>query len=73
MRVRLNMRLSYILKKDAKKDVKKGNRIAPCCYTEEELDEEIRLSEASGVATDAEVVAMFAKWGLKKTDLILLK
>lgn len=34
----------------------------PCCFTEEELDEEIRLSEASGFATDEEVAAMFAKW-----------
>ena len=34
----------------------------PGRVTEEELDEEIRLSEASGVATDEEVAAMFAKW-----------
>ena len=34
----------------------------PCRFTEEELDEEIRLSEASGFATDEEVDAMFAKW-----------
>ena len=34
----------------------------PCRFTEEELDEEIRLSEASGFATDEEVAAMFAKW-----------
>ena len=34
----------------------------PCCFKEEELDEEIRLSEASGFATDEEVAAMFAKW-----------
>ena len=34
----------------------------PCCFTEEELVEEIRLSEASGFATDEEVAAMFAKW-----------
>lgn len=36
----------------------------PCCFTEEELDEEIKQSEASGVATDEEVAAIFAKWGL---------
>jgi hypothetical protein len=36
----------------------------PCCFTEEELDEELKLSEASGIATDEEVAAMFAKWGL---------
>lgn len=34
----------------------------PCCFTEEEFDEEIRLSEASGFATDKEVAAMFDKW-----------
>jgi hypothetical protein len=38
----------------------------PCVFTEEELDEEIRLSEASGIATDEEVAAMYAKWGLYK-------
>ena len=36
----------------------------PCCFTEEELDEEIKQSEASGVATEEEVAALFAKWGL---------
>lgn len=34
----------------------------PCVFTEEEFDEEIRLSEASGIATDEEVAAMFARW-----------
>ena len=37
----------------------------PCRFTEEELDEEIRLSEAS-FATDEEVAAMFAKWRIWK-------
>lgn len=35
----------------------------PCCYTEEELDEEIRLSEASGYISQEEALAKFAKWG----------
>ncbi len=35
----------------------------PCRFTEEELDEVIRRSEASGNATDAEVKSFFAKWG----------
>ena len=34
----------------------------PCRFTGEELDGEIRLSEASGFAADEEVAAMFAKW-----------
>lgn len=34
----------------------------PCRFTEEELEEEIRLSEANGFVTDEEVAAMFAKW-----------
>lgn len=36
----------------------------PCCFTEEELDEEIRLSEASGYATDEEVRQMYEQWGV---------
>lgn len=35
----------------------------PCVYTDEEFAEELRLSEASGNATDEEVKAFFAKWG----------
>ncbi len=35
----------------------------PCCFTEEELDEVIRRSEASGNASDEEVKAFFARWG----------
>lgn len=35
----------------------------PCCYTEKELDEEIRLSEASGYISQEEALAKFAKWG----------
>lgn len=34
----------------------------PCVYTDEELADEIRLAEASGLATDEEVEAVFAKW-----------
>lgn len=36
----------------------------PCCFSEEELDEEIRLSEASGYATDEEVRQMYEQWGI---------
>ncbi len=36
----------------------------PCVFTEEEFDEEIKFSEASGYATDSEVTAMYAKWGV---------
>ncbi len=36
----------------------------PCCFTEEEFREEIRLSEASGYASDAEIEAMYVKWGV---------
>lgn len=36
--------------------------IMPCRFSEEELYEEIRLSEASGFTTDEEVADMFAKW-----------
>lgn len=34
----------------------------PCVFTDEEFAEEIRSSEASGVASDEEVAAMFARW-----------
>lgn len=34
----------------------------PCVYTDEELADEIRLAEASGLATDEEVEAFFSKW-----------
>lgn len=34
----------------------------PCMFSEEELDEEIRLSEKSGEATDEEVESIFRKW-----------
>lgn len=33
----------------------------PCRFTEEELDREIRLSEASGYITEEEALAEFAK------------
>lgn len=35
----------------------------PCRFTEEELDEVIRHSEASGNASPEDVRAFFAKWG----------
>lgn len=39
------------------------NDSMPCCFTEEELDEVIRHSEASGNATKEEVQLFFARWG----------
>lgn len=37
----------------------------PCCFTEEELDEEIRLSEASGYVDDSEFVkSCYETWGV---------
>ena len=38
----------------------------PCRFTEEELDEEIRLSEASGYISQEEALAKFAKWGFAR-------
>ncbi|MCD8182123.1 MAG: hypothetical protein LUE99_02455 [Bacteroides sp.] len=35
----------------------------PCAFTEEELDEVIRHSEASGNASKEDVKAFFSKWG----------
>lgn len=34
----------------------------PCMFSEEELGEEIRLSEKSGEATEEEVESIFRKW-----------
>ena len=34
----------------------------PCMFSEEELNEEIRLSEKSGEATAEEVESIFKKW-----------
>lgn len=36
----------------------------PCVFTDEEFKRELKESEASGNASDEEVRAMFAKWGL---------
>ena len=36
----------------------------PCRFTEEELDEEIRLAEVSGYAHQEDVEKMFQKWGV---------
>jgi hypothetical protein len=36
----------------------------PCMFTDEEFKRELEESEASGNASDEEVKAMFAKWGL---------
>ena len=35
----------------------------PCSYSDTELKHEIELSMKSGVATEAEVIGMYAKWG----------
>ena len=35
----------------------------PCRFTEEELDEEIRRSEAGGYMSHEEALAKFAQWG----------
>lgn len=37
----------------------------PCCFSEEELDEEIRLSEASGYVDDQDFVkSCYETWGV---------
>ena len=36
----------------------------PCVFTDEEFKRELEESEASGNASDEEVRAIFAKWGL---------
>ena len=36
----------------------------PCRFTEEELDEEIRLAEAGGYASEEKVEKMFQRWGI---------
>lgn len=38
----------------------------PCIFTEEELDEEIRQSEASGYITQEEVLSRLAEWGVER-------
>ncbi len=38
----------------------------PCIFTEEELDEEIRQSEASGYITQEEVLSRLAEWGFER-------
>lgn len=35
----------------------------PCVFTEDELKEEIRLSEESGSASEKEVRTFFSQWG----------
>ena len=35
----------------------------PCVYTDDELEEELRLSEASGTVSHEEALKYFAKWG----------
>ena len=41
-----------------------GAERMPCCYTEDELDELVRRSEAGGYASTEEVHELFAKWGV---------
>ena len=41
-----------------------GAERMPCCYTEDELDEVVRRSEAGGYASTEEVHELFAKWGV---------
>lgn len=38
----------------------------PCTFTEEELDEEVKQSEASGYITQKEALAQFAEWGFER-------
>lgn len=38
----------------------------PCCFTDEEFAEELRLSEASGYVTMEETLKKFAKWGFER-------
>ena len=35
----------------------------PCVYTDEEFEEELRLSEASGTISHEETLKYFAQWG----------
>lgn len=35
----------------------------PCVYTDEEFEEELRLSEASGTISHEEALKYFAQWG----------
>lgn len=35
----------------------------PCVFTDEEFEEELRLSEASGFVSHEEALKEFAKWG----------
>lgn len=36
----------------------------PCVFTDEEFEEELRLSEASGTVSHEEALEYFAKWGI---------
>lgn len=38
-------------------------RDMPCQFTEEEFDDEVKLSEASGFMSHEEVLKEFAQWG----------
>ena len=39
-------------------------RTMPCCFSDEEWKEEIRLSEESGIASDEEISIFYKKWGI---------
>lgn len=45
-------------------DLLHGTKDMPCLYTEDELDEVVRQSEAGGYASVEEVQGLFAKWGV---------
>ena len=59
---------------DASTDVEKLERCleflqlpendAPCIFTDEEFEEELRLSEESGYATEEDLKRVFGKWNL---------
>lgn len=39
---------------------------APCIFTDEEFEEELRLSEESGFISHEEALKEFAKWGFER-------
>ena len=65
-----NLKNRLIATIDASSDVRKLEQCwevlhaedLPCAFTDDEFEKELLLSEASGLATDKEVEAMYAKW-----------
>ena len=41
-----------------------SEREMPCVFTDEEFEEEVRLSEESGYATEEDLKRVFGKWDL---------